>query len=196
MRARRCADQPDVVGRDDHGRAQPVERREQMEQPLRHLRIDIAGRLVGDQQVGPVDHRARDRDALLLAARQRRRARAGPVAKADPGEHFAHRSLDLVLAGAADAQRQGDIVERREMADQAEILEHHPDPPTEARQRIARRIAEFLAEQADAPARRPLGQIKQLQQRRLARARRAGEKIKASVGERKSRSRSTSAPVP
>ena len=49
--ARRRADETDVVGRDHHRRAQPVERGEQVQQSLRHLGVDIAGRLVGDQQL-------------------------------------------------------------------------------------------------------------------------------------------------
>ena len=51
LRARGGADQADVVRRDDDGSAEPVERGEQVQQPLRHLGIDIAGRLVGDQQL-------------------------------------------------------------------------------------------------------------------------------------------------
>ena len=35
---------------------------------VRGPRVEIAGRLVGQQQLGGVDQRARDRDALLLAA--------------------------------------------------------------------------------------------------------------------------------
>ena len=52
------------------------------------LRVEVAGRLVGQQDRGVVDQRARDRDALLLAARElarvvvprgrRARARAAP----------------------------------------------------------------------------------------------------------------------
>ena len=93
LRARRRADQADVVGRDDDRRAEPVERGEQVQQALGHVGIDVAGRLVGDEQLGPVDHRAGDRDALLLAARQRRRPGAGAVGEPDPGEHLAHRAL-------------------------------------------------------------------------------------------------------
>ena len=100
LRARRRADQADVVGRDDHRRAEPVERGEQMQQPLGHVGVDVAGRLVGDQQLGPGDHRAGDGDALLLAARQGRRPGAGAVGEADPGEHLADRPFDLLLARA------------------------------------------------------------------------------------------------
>ena len=49
-------------------------------QRLEHVvgggRIEIAGRLVGQQHQRRIGHRARDRDALLLAARQFRRADA------------------------------------------------------------------------------------------------------------------------
>src|SRR3546814_10703142 len=56
-----------VVGRDDHGRAELVERVEQVKQPRRHVRIHVAGRLVRDQQLGPGDEGTGDGDALLLA---------------------------------------------------------------------------------------------------------------------------------
>ena len=48
---------------------------------------------------------------------------------------------------------------------------------------VARRFAQFLAEQLDAAARRPLGEIEQLEQRGLARARRAGEEIEAAAAQ-------------
>ena len=54
--------------------AEPVHLLEQAQQPQRHRVVDIAGRLVGEQQVGPRDDGARDGDALLLATRKRRRA--------------------------------------------------------------------------------------------------------------------------
>ena len=68
--------------------------------------IDVAGGLIGDEQVGPIDDRPRDRDALLLSAGQRRRPRAGPVGKPDPGQHFPDRALDLVRR-VAPAMRSG-----------------------------------------------------------------------------------------
>ena len=75
------------------------------------------------------------------------------------------------------------------MADQAEVLEHDADPAAEVRQRVARRIGQFLAEQPDAAARRPLREVEQLEQRRLAGARRAGEEIEAAVARAGSRGR-------
>ena len=54
-----------------------------------------------------------------------------------------------------------------------------------AGKRLARRIGQFLAEQLDPAARRALREIEQLEKRRLAGARRAGEEIKAAAPEPK-----------
>ena len=69
-----------------------------------------------------------------------------------------------VLAGAGNAQRQRDIVERRQVTDQPEVLEDDADAAAEGRQRLARRFAQLLAEQADAAARRALREIEQLEE--------------------------------
>src|SRR6476469_7098644 len=69
------------------------------------------------------------------------------------------------------------------MADQAEVLEHDPDAAAKAGQRVALGVAQFLVEQADPAARRALGQIKQLEQRGLARAGRAGEEVETAAGQ-------------
>jgi hypothetical protein len=47
--------------------------------------------------------------------------------------------------------------------DQAEVLKHHADAAAEVREALAPRVGEFLAEQADAPARRALREVEQLQ---------------------------------
>ncbi len=83
---------------------------------------------------GPIDHRAGDRDALLLAAGQFRRTRARLFRQADPAQHFADIRADLPFRPPGDAQRQGDVVECRQMRQQAEILKHHADSPAQPRQ--------------------------------------------------------------
>ena len=118
--------------------------REQVEQTRRHFGIDVAGRLVGDKQLGLADDRPRDRDALLLAARQGRRPRARPIGKPDPGKHFPHRSFELRVALARNPQRQRDIVEGRQVADQAEVLEHDADPAAKIGKDVARRVGQVL----------------------------------------------------
>ena len=184
--ARHLGQQMEIVGGDDDRGAELVQRIEQIEQAPRHFRIDVAGRLVGDEQFGPADHRAGDGDALLLAARQGRRAGAGAVGEADPGEHLPDRRLEILVLDPGDAQRQRDIVEGGKMRDQPEILEDDADPPAEAGQAAARHGDDVLAEQADQAAARAQREIEQLQQRGLAGARRAGEEIEAALAQRES----------
>src|SRR3546814_7613013 len=46
-----------VVRGDDHGGADLVQLLEEIEQAHRHAVVEVAGRLVGEQQAGPSDHR-------------------------------------------------------------------------------------------------------------------------------------------
>ena len=65
-----------VVGRDEGREAGGAdELRQRVEHMARGVRVEIAGRLVGEQDARGIGDRAGDRDALLLAAGQFR----GPV---------------------------------------------------------------------------------------------------------------------
>jgi hypothetical protein len=57
-----------VVRGDDHRRPGPVDPVDQLHDPDRRLGVEVARRLVGEQQRRMVDERTRDRHALLLAA--------------------------------------------------------------------------------------------------------------------------------
>ena len=50
---------------------------------VRRARVEIAGRLVGEQQARLIDQRARDRDPLLLTARELARRVALAIAEAE-----------------------------------------------------------------------------------------------------------------
>src|SRR5690349_20408563 len=82
-----------VVRGNDDGRAQLVQLFEQAQQAERDLVVDIPGGLVGKQQARSADHRAGNGDALLLAARQRRRLGVEMIGEADPTQQ-----LDDMLA--------------------------------------------------------------------------------------------------
>ena len=84
------------------------------------------------------------------------------VGEPDPVEQLGDILADALLGDAGDAQRQRDIVEGREVIDQAEILEHDADPAADRRQLAARQRGMSRAEQRDQAARRPLGEIHQL----------------------------------
>src|ERR671910_151215 len=52
--------QAEIVGGDHHGGAEPVEFDEQPQKPARQRRIDITGRLIGEQYFGLLDQRPGD----------------------------------------------------------------------------------------------------------------------------------------
>jgi hypothetical protein len=55
-----------IVGRDDDRSSKPVQLDEQTQQPARHLRVDVTGRLVGEQNLRLADDGACDGRALLF----------------------------------------------------------------------------------------------------------------------------------
>ena len=72
--------------------------------------------------------RACDRDSLLLPAGQMPRQRVGAMAEADAFEQLAGAAIGVEPRHAMDpAQRAGDVLLRRQMTEQIELLEHHAD---------------------------------------------------------------------
>ena len=116
-----------VVGGDDHRRPGAVDAVEQLHDPDRGLGVEVAGRLVGQQQRRVVDERARDRHALLLAAGEL----VGEVVELgrEPGQaqDVRHLLADLAALAARDLERVGDVVVDRAARQQLEVLEDHAD---------------------------------------------------------------------
>ena len=143
-------------------------------------RIEVAGRLVGDQHVGPRRDGARDADALLLARRQRdrrmrSRGRAVRLGRAPRARASRSRggSRPRSRAAARRCRRRcgrraacGPGTRRRAAAGSAG-----------SRRRGMR--AGVLIVHEHAAARRPLDQRDQPEQRALARARRAPSRTRA-----------------
>ena len=57
--------------------------RQDVEKPFRSARVEVAGRFVGQHDVGPDDERARHRDPLLLTIGELAGQVVGPVHQAD-----------------------------------------------------------------------------------------------------------------
>jgi hypothetical protein len=96
-----------VVRRDERGRAlgaHDVE--EEPHDRGARLLIQLAGRLVRQQQARPVRERAGDRDALLLAARHLGGALAGVRGEAHQIQQLGDAGLALVVRRPAEAERQ------------------------------------------------------------------------------------------
>ena len=82
-----------VVRHHDDGLLElPVEPLEQVEDLVGRLAVEVAGGLVGEQQRRVGDDRARDRDALLLAARELARVVVEAVAEPDDLERESARA--------------------------------------------------------------------------------------------------------
>jgi hypothetical protein len=71
------------------------------------------------------------------------------------------------------------------MPNQPKILEDDADPAAERGQGLAWRFAQLFAEEPNPAARRSLGKVEKLEERRLARSRGTGEKIEARARETK-----------
>src|SRR5579872_2011528 len=87
--------------------------------------VEIAGRLIRDENGRIWHQRARKRDALLFAARQLRRVVMQPVAQAD-GSELLRRALRGV-SDACELQRDCDIFQRRHGGNQMKRLENDSD---------------------------------------------------------------------
>src|SRR6185503_6374202 len=150
---------------------------EQPQQAPAERRIDAAGRFVRQQQLRPRDHRARDRGALLLTARQDRRQRIHALAEADPSQQVDDLASVAGFLPSHHAERQRHVLIGRHVVEQAKILQHDADALAHAGNLILAEQRDVLAEQIDEAARRPDRQEQQAQQRRLAGAGGAGEKL-------------------
>ncbi|KGD50982.1 hypothetical protein DP43_5013 [Burkholderia pseudomallei] len=158
--------------RDQHDREAepPVDVGEQRENRLRRLRIERGRRLVAQQQRRIVDERARDADALLLAARQARRIRVAFRREPDEIEQRIDLARTLGLRHAGDLQRQPDVLRDGLGGQQVEMLKHHADPAPQRDEPALVERADVDAVHAHRARRRPLEPVHEPQQRRLARA--------------------------
>jgi hypothetical protein len=127
-----------VVGDDDDGLTEPADRVAQDPQHLAaRAGVEVAGRLVGEDDVGPAGQRAGARHPLLLAAGHLGRAVAEPIADTERLDHRVEPGLIGFLAG--DIHRQGDVLQRRQRRHQVERLEDEPDPvPAQLRHLLVR----------------------------------------------------------
>src|SRR5690606_14787434 len=102
----------------------PADRGEHFEDLERQAWIEVPRGLVGEQDRGIARERARDGDALLLTARQTPRRSTNLGIELDPLERVAGPRFDLPRRRAEHPQRQRDVLERRGLGQELEVLEH------------------------------------------------------------------------
>src|SRR6185436_2178087 len=152
---------------DDDGRAVGVNAIEEIRDLLAGRFVELAGRLVREQQGRTIGERAGNRDALHLPARQLRRTVIDPPRQADVLEELARPGAAVALRRAGFGLRQLDVLPRGEHRQQEEALEHEADPvqPDAAPVAFGQR-----------PAGRPIDTAEQVQERRLAAPGRPGDR--------------------
>ena len=163
-----------MVVRDDHDRAALVGARAQQAQDHgAGLVVEVARRLVGEHDGRVVDERPRDREALLLAARELRGQRGGDHPQPEPVDQLAAALLGVRMRAAHPAREQH-VRLPAQLGQQVEELEDEPDPP--AAQRAQPALGGPVTRSPPTSMRPASGAVEpaeQVQQRRLARPRAA-----------------------
>ena len=143
-------DEAGLVGGHHDGRAAGVDAGEQLHDVDGGGRVEVSGRLVGQQHLRAVDQSARDRDALLLTTGQLVREPLLLAGEADEREHLGHGLLDEPARGSDHLQREGDVLEDGLVRQQPEVLEDRADVTAEVRHLAVRQRAQVAAEHDDA----------------------------------------------
>ena len=171
MRSAKRRARSDVVDVDDHRDvALRGAARDQLHDLDRGLGIERRGGLVGEHEVGLLHQRARDADALALAAGKLVGALGGEVAEAD-GVEKVKGAIDVASGKLAQprpphrhvaeppAQH---VLDHGEPLDQVVFLEHHADAAPCRAQCAAAEPGEVLAAKGISPA---VGSTRRLMQR-------------------------------
>src|SRR5688572_398727 len=135
------------VVRDDQERdAVAIQLLEDPDDLVARARIEIAGRLVGQEIARLHDDRSTDRDALALTARELIRPMIDARLEADRLQDRGGPLATHSRRGARQHERQLDVLERRQPRDQVEELEDEPDVPLpRGRERIVVETRSVLA---------------------------------------------------
>src|SRR5579872_2031437 len=169
--------QGDIVGGDDDRSARLVELDEQPQQPLTEIGIDVAGRFIGEQKLRAGNHGACDGGALFLAPGKNRRKRVDAFAEPDPLQQLDHLGAIFGFVTAEDAQRQRYVLVSGHVIEQAKVLEHDADAAAQGSAAVLGQRRCVLIEHRDQPPRRLQRKKQQAQERCLACARWAGQKL-------------------
>src|SRR3954454_24964266 len=163
----------------DHadGRAAAVQLAQELHHRLAVLRVEVAGRLVGEEDRRLARERARTRDALLLAAGELRGIVLHPVQHADALQRRLDAPLPLRRRELAKRQRQVDVLRDGEIADEVERLEDEADLAiADARAVGEIELLDRFAGELVAAGRRRVEQTEDREERRFAAAGRAGDR--------------------
>ena len=155
---------------DDRDAERAVDLFEQREDGARGRRVERAGGLVAQQNLGVCRQRTGDRHALLLPAGQLGRIIVRPVGKADGFEQLARPFFRLRLFDARDLEREADVLQRRALLQQVKLLEDHAHRAARLEQLLFGEPAELLPVHRDRALGRLLQKVDAAHERAFARA--------------------------
>src|SRR5690606_39558002 len=166
-----------IVGDHDHRVALLVEPAQQVQHLLAAAAVEGAGRLVGEDHLAAVHQGARDRDPLLLAARELARAVAEPVAEAELVEQTPCPGQALAVRHAGVDRGHLDVFRRARGGQQMILLEDEAEGvATQEGAPVGIEAGDVLAGEPVAAAARAIEAAEHVHQGRLARARRAHDR--------------------
>ena len=167
----------EVVGDDDDGGAVLlVDLEEEVVHRVAGLGVEVAGGLVGEEELGREDQGAGEGDALLLAAGELAGAVGDAVAQGDLVEQGAGGALHLAAALALDEAGHHHVLEGVELGEQVVELEDEADGPVaDRRQPGAGEAGELVVAEADGAARGQVEGADAVEQGALAGARGADD---------------------
>lgn len=116
-----------IVGDHDDGGSVLVEFREQLHHLGTVLRVEVTGRLIGEDELRTEDHSTGDGHALLLTAGELVREVLGTMTDVHALHHLLHFLLALSLGYAEIGKRQFYVLLHVELVDEVETLEHETD---------------------------------------------------------------------
>src|SRR6185312_11151140 len=116
-----------VVGHHHDGGSVAVQLLNELHDTARHLAIEISRWLVCQQHARAASESARDRDALLLPARELRGIVTCSCRETDARERLMHRAPALGATQTPVAQRYLDVLLDVQVTDEIECLEDEPD---------------------------------------------------------------------
>src|SRR5581483_4660165 len=161
-----------VVADEDRRRADFARELADQRVDLRRVRcIELAGRLVGDEEARGVCERGADGDALLLAARELARQRVRPAGEPHPLEQPRSHALPLASVDTLQREAKPDELARRQLRLEGAVVVLvgvAERPRAVVAQTAPAQRAQVVAEDADAARRRAIEPGEQAQQRRLA----------------------------
>ena len=165
-----------VVRGDHDGHAQvAVEPPEELEDLVPGRGVELARRLVGEDDVRPVGEGHGDRDPLLLPARQPVRAEVGTVGQVHLAQQLARPGRAGVVRHAVEDHRQRDVLQRGQVRQQVarRLLPDEADDLAQIARLLGRpELVELVAGDHGPPGRRHVEPAQDVEERALARPRR------------------------